>query len=131
MTCVDCGKEITGAATRLRCEECNYARKLMADAKRRAEARDREREGREKEPPKIKYCIDCGVQLPVGCCVRTQRCTECRVKRKKETNRLYQKKRNAAKQAEEKRRTSLGAVAREAAAHGMSYGQWVAAGRPT
>lgn len=129
--CIDCGKEIPGAANRLRCDECNHKHQLAYYAQRRAEARERAREGRAKEPPVVKYCIDCGVQLPLGCCVRTQRCPECRLKRKHETNRLYQKKRNAAQQAEEKRRTSLSAVAREAAAHGMSYGQWVAVGRST
>ena len=125
--CIDCGKPIPGAATRLRCEECNHRHQLEYYAQRRAEARERAREGRAKDPPVVKYCMDCGVQLPLGCCSRQKRCEICGKVRKKEMARLRVARRKAEEEKKAKKKASLGAVAREAAAHGMSYGQWVAA----
>ncbi len=127
MNCVDCGKEITGAANKRRCEECNHRHQLEYYAQRRAEARERAREGRAKEPPAIRYCMDCGVQLPIGCCSRQKRCVECAKVRKREMARLWELRRKAEEEKKAKQKASLGAVAREAAKHGMSYGQWVSA----
>lgn len=59
--------------------------------------------GREDDSMK-RRCNDCGIELPVGCSSRRQRCEECAKKRKREYGRKYMREHNSRPEVKERRR---------------------------
>lgn len=74
-------------------------------------------------------CQECGGPLPEGSSPWRKYCPICYRKRRKQRDRERWAERKAIEKAAEEHKKavkSIAEVAREAQAHGMSYGQWVA-----
>lgn len=91
MTCVDCGKEITGAANKRRCDDCNY--------KRRQEyyiAWRKERKEPGGDEVKERKCAVCGAEFPAGTPASRKYCTRCAEQKEKENRAKNRQKLKAA-----------------------------------
>lgn len=77
----------------------------------------------------MKYCVVCGCELPEKCSPGRKYCDLCYRERRRRKDRERFAERKAIKAAQEEIRKkpvkTLAEMAREAQAHGMSYGQWV------
>ena len=74
-------------------------------------------------------CQECNGPLPEGSSPWRKYCQSCYRKRRKQRDReRYAERKAIEKAAEEHKKSvkSIAEIAREAQAHGMSYGQWVA-----
>ena len=83
----------------------------------------------------MRYCIDCGMEFPEGTAGNKMRCAACQREWKNEQARARERRLREERKSTEyvrkshdktKRNMTLGELAAEARAAGMSYGQYVA-----